>query len=186
MLPAYVTAEAALRPDVGTLELVAQPDGSLAAAVHRGAGTALDEQSTLVATATEIGDELAVLAGNLAARSGFDPVSALQSQGISFVLLAEAPPGAATATRTRAADSLDSNDLFVAVGETDKGYLWRYTGDVVDVIEPTASPLQLIVFGVVFGATALLAIPTGTRRRSVAASSGDENPADTFEEDENA
>jgi hypothetical protein len=187
MLPAFVTAQSATVPQVGTLELTPQPDGSLAATVHRGAGTALDEQSTLAATDTaEIEGDLATLAGNLAARSGFDEADALQKAGISFVLIPEAEAGAAATARTRAADALDSNPLFVAIGETDFGYLWRYTGTAEGTPPPSASIGQLIVLGLVFGAAALLAIPTGTRRRPVAAVEGDENPADTFEEDENA
>ncbi len=187
MLPAFVTAQATTEADVGTLELTAQPDGSLAAVVHRGAGTALDEQSTLAATdASEIEGDLATLAGNLAARSGFDAAAALEKAGISFVLVAEAQPGAAATARTRAADALDSNALFVAVGQTDFGYLWRYTGAADGIAPETAPAGQLIALGLVFGAAALLAIPTGTRRRPVAAADGDENPADTFEEDASA
>jgi hypothetical protein len=187
MLPAFVTAQSVTTPQLGTLVLTAQADGSLAAVVQRGAGTALDEQSTLAATdQAAIDDELANLAGNLAARSGFDPVPALESAGISFVLIPEAEPGLAAATRTRAADSLDSNPLFVAIGETDFGYLWRYSGTVEGRADEPAPVGQLIALGLVFGAAALLAIPTGTRRRPVAAGSIDENPADTFEEDASA
>ena len=187
MLPAFVTAQSRTQADVGTLELTAQADGSIAAVVHRGAGTPLDEQSTLGATSVhQVDADLAAIAGNVAARSGFDIGPALEKAGISFVLVPEAQPGAAAATRTRAADALDSNELFVAIGETDFGYLWRYTGAAEGLPAETAPPLQLIVFGLVFGAAAMLAIPTGTRRRPVAAATGDENPADTFEEDANA
>ena len=187
MLPAFITAQSVTRPTIGTLELTAQSDGSLAAAVHRGAGTSLDETSTFAATSVdEVDADIALLAGNLAARSGFDPTETLDSAGISFILIPEAAPGAAATARTRAADALDSNERFTAIGETAFGSLWRYTGDVTDVVEQPAPAVQLIIMGVVFGAAALLAIPTATRRRPVAASSGDENPADTFEEDENA
>ena len=187
MLPAFITAQSVTRPTIGTLELTAQSDGSLAAAVHRGAGTPLDETSTFAATSVdEVNADIALLAGNLAARSGFDPTETLDSAGISFILIPEAAPGAAATARTRAADALDSNERFTAIGETAFGSLWRYTGDVTDVVEQPAPAVQLIIMGVVFGAAALLAIPTATRRRPVAASSGDENPADTFEEDENA
>ena len=187
MLPAFVTAQAVTRPDIGTLELTAQPDGSFGATVHRGAGTALDETSTLSATSVdEVDADVALLAGNLASRSGLDAGEALERNGISFVLIPDAAPGAAATARLRAADALDSNDQFTAIGETAFGSLWRYTGDVSDVEDQPAPTWQLIVLGVVFGIAALLAIPTGTRRRPVAASPGDENPADTFEEDENA
>ena len=43
-----------------------------------------------------------------------------------------------------------------------------------------------IGLALVFGIAVVVAIPTGTRRRPVAASASDENPADTFEEDDNA
>ena len=187
MLPAFVTAQSVTRPGIGTLELTAQSDGSLAATVHRGAGTALDEQSTLTATSVEpIDADLALLVGNLAARSGFDAAEALDGAGISFILIPEVEPGTAAATRTRAADALDSSDQFTAIGETVFGSLWRYTGTVTDAVEQPAPALQLVVFGLVFGAAVLLAIPTATRRRPVADAAGADNPADTFEEDENA
>jgi hypothetical protein len=189
MLPAFVTAESVGRPTIGTLALIGQDDGSLVATVHRGAGTALDERSTLDDTATVVSEDdkaLATLAANLATHSGFDAAPELDRLGISFVLVPDAEAGPATAARTRAADALDSNDLFVAIGATDNGYLWRYAGDATDVAEPAADPLVLVPLGIVFGLAALLAIPTGTRRRAVASVPGDENPADTFEEDDNA
>lgn len=187
MLPAFVNAQAVTETHLGTLELTAQADGSLAAVVHRGSGTTLDEQSTLAATdPAEIEADLATLVANIGARSGFDASEALQKAGISFVLIPEAQPGAAAATRTRAADALDSNPQFVAIGETAFGFLWRYVGEVDAPEQPTVQPLQLIVLGLVFGAAAVLAIPTGTRRRPVAVNDLVENPADTFEEDENA
>lgn len=188
-LPAFVTAEAAARPTVGTLELTARGDGSFVAVVRRGAGTTLDEHSTFDATAGAIDDddaEVAELAGNLATRSGFDSAPALDKLGVSFVLLPAVEEGAAARARTRAADALDSSDLFVAVGATDNGYLWRYTGEVTDVPGEKPSSLVNASLGIAFGIAALLAIPTGTRRRAVAPGSVDDNPADTFEEDENA
>ena len=189
MLPAFVTAESVERPTIGTLELVAQDDGSLVATVHRGTGTTLDERSTLEETSVVLAEnegDLATLAANLATHSGFDAAPELDRLGISFVLVPDAKAGPATAVRTRAADALDSNDLFVAIGATANGYLWRYVGDVTDATEPAPDPLVLLSLGIVFGLAVLLAIPTGTRRRAVASESGDENPADTFEEDDNA
>lgn len=186
ILPAFVTAQSRTVDNLGTLLLTAQSDGSLAASVHRGAGTTLDERSTLVATDVSALDaDLADLVGNLAARSGLDSSPALEQAGISFVLLPEVAPGAAAAARLRAADALDSNELFVAIGETDFGFLWRYTGTVTGIGPESAPPVQLLGLGVVFGLAALLAIPTGTRRRPVAAAEADENPAATFDEDEN-
>jgi hypothetical protein len=89
LLPAFVTAEAANDPTLGTLEVTAQPDGGLGVLLHRGAGTTLDAQSTLAATAISSNEEqkrLATLAGNLASRSGFDSASELGALNIGFVL----------------------------------------------------------------------------------------------------
>ena len=78
-------------------------------------GLTWDEQSTLGATdVAEIEGDLATLVGNIAARSGFDAGPALDTAGISFVLVPEAGPGAAAAARTRAADALEQ--LASAVG----------------------------------------------------------------------
>ncbi len=49
LLPAIVLAEASADPDLGTLRLEPQDDGSLAARIERGEGTMLDDQSTLYA-----------------------------------------------------------------------------------------------------------------------------------------
>ena len=195
LLPAFVTAEAQTNPDLGTIELVAQSDGSLRAALHRGSGTTLDEQSTTVSTSTTVTEEqqtVAALAGNLAAYSGYDVASAMQQQQVGFVVLADAEAGAATTVRTRAADALDSNPALIAIGETASGYLWRFDGLEVDeslISEANGGVVRtvdLAALALVFGIALLLAIPTGSRRRPVADRARDENPADTFEEDDNA
>jgi hypothetical protein len=187
LMPAFVTAQSATRPDLGTLVLVAQPDGSIAASVHHGAGTPLDKRSTLRATDIAAPDaELATIVGNLAGHSGADLRAQLGTAGITFVLVPEAPAGQAATARNRVADSLDANPAFIGIGETTYGYLWRFTGEVTDKPAEPAAPLPQLLTGVVFAGVALLAIPTGTRRRPVAAVEGQENPADTFEEDENA
>ena len=191
MLPAFVTAEAATTPSIGTLELIAQPDGSLAATVHRGIGTTLDEQSTLRSTATALTAEdeaVAILAGNLASRSGFDSAAELARLGISFVLVPAAPDDSAPAivARTRAVDALDSDATLVAIGETDNGYLWRYLGQVDEVAEPTPSALWVAALAIVFAIVAITALPTGRRLRPAAERTDDDSPADTFEEDDSA
>ena len=155
LLPAFVTAEAVGRPDLGTLELVAQSDGSLAATVQRGAGTTLDERSTLQSTRTELSESerrIAVLAGNIASRSGFDVAAELDALQIGFVLL---PPPATTvvgtredasgntsgntlrntvadaaadAVRQRTAEALDGYRILTPIGDTAFGFLWHYEG----------------------------------------------------------
>ncbi|WP_309619405.1 glycosyltransferase, partial [Salinibacterium sp.] len=93
MLPAFASAEAASRPDLGTLQLTAQPGGGIATTLHRGLGTTLDEQSTLAGTDTALSavdKRIATLAGNLASRSGFDIAGELDDLQIAFVLLPNA------------------------------------------------------------------------------------------------
>lgn len=191
MLPAFVTAEATTTPRIGTLELVAQPDGSLAVTLHRGAGTTLNESSTLDSTATTLSkhdEDLANLAANLASRSGLNFEAELARFGVSFVLLPEASEGspAAMIARTRAADALDSNGALVAIGETDFGYLWRYPGEVDLVDASESSAPWLAALAIIFGVVAVTALPTGVRRRPTSVPEVDDNPADTFEEDDSA
>jgi len=155
LLPAFVTAEAANQADLGTLRLVAQPGGSLAATVQRGAGTTLDEQSTLQSTRTELSESerrIAVLAGNIASRSGFDVAAELDALQIGFVLLPPSAtsvagtlkntPGsaaenaaentvadaAAEAVRQRTAEALDGYRILTPIGDTAFGFLWHYEG----------------------------------------------------------
>lgn len=194
LLPAFVTAEAQTRPELGTLELRAEPDGGLSATVHRGEGTTLDEQSTLAATDTELSEDderLAVLAGNLASRSGYDVAAELDDLQIAFVIL---PSPAATEdardTHQRTAESLDGNRLLTPVGSTNAGFLWSYEGlgqgEAPSGPGPTGTSLGIgiiIAQAVVFGLTLLLAIPTTRRRRVRSARGGDEGDQATEELD---
>jgi GT2 family glycosyltransferase len=186
LLPAFASAEAATRPWLGTLELSAQTDGGVGATVHRGQGTTLDERLTLAQTDTTISPadaRLAVLAGNLSSRSGFDIAAELDALQVAFVLLPDAD-GDAAAARHRVAEALDGNRLLTPVGSTAYGFLWHYSGLAEGTAptgpSPAGTPLGLgILVGqaIVFGLTLLLAIPT-TRRRRVrsARASGDEAP----------
>jgi len=194
-LPAFVSAEAAEDDGLGTLKLEAQPSGALSAVLYRGAGTSLDSQSTLAATsltATAEQKRLAVLAGNLASKSGFDTAAELQDLHIGFVLSPDATGEAATQTRKRAGEALDGNVALTAIGETTTGFLWRFAD--LDDTEPASgpgpldSPLGVIVTlsqGIVLVVTVLLAVPTGSRRRPRTASNAPTEPAPTFEEDDN-
>jgi len=196
MLPAFVTAEAATNPSLGTLELVAQSDGGLAAILHRGAGTTLDAQSTLATTretATESQERIAVLAGNLASRSGFDSAAELTDLGIGFVVSPNGADANAQVVRKRAGEALDANPAFTAIGETANGFLWSF--DAVDSAAEVRSPSPLdtapgvvivLVQGFILVLTILLAVPTPGRRRVRAVRTGPSEPASTFEEDDNA
>ncbi len=194
VLSAYVNAEAQANPDVGTLVVDPQSDGSLAVALERGQGSTLDDQSTLDATALRLsasGAQLTTLAGNLASRSGYDPEPALKELGVSFVLLDDAPEGdaAATAVHDRAAGAIGQDALFTSIGETANGRLFHYEGDVDRFDTGSAASrathvLYLVVLGVVFGAAALLAVPTAPRRRRATSNVIEaEEPATTFDEE---
>lgn len=211
LLPALVTAEAAAHPEIGTLVLTPQEDGSLAAAVQRGAGATLDAQSTLWSTRRSTDAttrELATLAGNLASHSGFDASASLKKFQIEFIVIpdaatdagaetdvdAHATPAAtasATAVRQRVAEALDGSPTLSRIGDTTSaGSLWRvpaFTASAAPASDTSRLGVALLVGqGIVFLAVVLLAIPTGRRRRVVTESGlPGEDPADTFDEDEN-
>lgn len=176
LLPAFVTAEAASDPRLGTLELTAQPDGGLAVEIHRGEGTTLDERSTIAATDTTLSEDrerLAPLVGNLASRSGLDIASELDERHLAFVVVtATTGTPQAVATRQRTIESLDGNRLLTPVGDTAQGLLWAYEGlgdgEAPAGPGPAGTPLGLgilIAQGAVVGLAVLLAIPTSRRRR---------------------
>jgi len=192
LLPALVTAEAAAHPAIGTLVLDPQQDGSVAAVVDRGAGTTLDETSTLWSTRRSVDRSaatLAKLAGNLSSRSGFDPIPALGEFHVEFVLLPEANGGAA-AVRQRLAEALDATPALRPVGETPVGTLWRVPS-YADAPAPSPALTKtaigiLIGQALVIALALLLAIPTARRRRVVTeAAQPGEDSADTFTEDDN-
>ena len=193
MLPAFVTAEAANNANLGTLEVAAQPDGGIAVELHRGTGTTLDDQSTLASTSTSASDtqqRLAILAGNLASRSGFDSAAELDALGIGFVVADPATGEAAEETRTRVVESLDANPNFTAVGSTEFGYLWRYetsaTPEAIDTDRGALGTIIVVVQAILLGALFLLAVPTPGRRRVAATVTDDEDElAADFDEDNN-
>ncbi len=192
LLPAFASAEAVSDPTLGTLELESQPDGGVAVTVHRGIGTTLDEQSTLEATdatSTPADERLAVLAGNLASRSGFDIASELDSLHLAFVLVPHNPDASDT-TRQRIVDALDGNRLLTPIGDTTVGALWHYEGLGEGAAPAGPGPLGTTTGVVILAAQALvflcallLAIPTTRRRRLRTRSAGDAAEADSAEED---
>lgn len=173
-LPAFVVAEAATDPRVGTLRLEPTAGGGIRATIERGTGATLDIQSTLAATERELTDtteEIADLAGNLASRSGFDATADVERFGLSFVLLgpAEADAGA-MAVEERANLALDGNAQVIPIGDTGFGPLWRFADAAPDApgaqVPPADPAAGWIVAGqlVVIGAAVLLSIPTGGGR----------------------
>ena len=196
LLPAFVSAEAAPQPSLGTLELIAQADGGVSAILHRGQGTTLDEQSTFDATATSLSEadrKIATLAGNLASRSGFDTAAELDELQIGFVLVPDATSDTVLEARQRIAEALDGNRLLTPIGSTDNGFLWHYADLKSGTFQSGPGPTEtsigsaiLAVQALVFALAFLLAIPTSRRRRVRAAAVGREEPAATFDEDDNA
>ncbi|GGF14302.1 glycosyltransferase family 2 protein [Subtercola lobariae] len=176
-LPAFVTAEAASNPRVGTLVLNPQADGGLAASIVHGMGATLETQSTLAATTSTVSPEaqnVAELVGNLASRSGTDASVQLAQLGVEFVVLTPPTGGAATpdaqAVLARSKTAFDSNSSLTSIGETFAGELWQITGtpgfSALPAISPTntGTPigvLILIIQAVIFGLALLLALPAG-------------------------
>lgn len=192
MLPAVVTAEAQSRPGIGTLVIAAAPGGGISARIERGAGTTLDDWSTLATTQTESTaalERIAQLAGNLVSRSGLDARAALAEAAVDFVVLR---PGGDPAVLQRSSDALDGNPALSPVGQTASGRLWRLDGGTLVQAERGPGPLDsslgravLIGQGVVVGLTLLLGIPTSRRaRRGSADDPAAGVPAATFEEQE--
>jgi GT2 family glycosyltransferase len=191
-LPAYVTAEAASKPWLGTLVLSAHADGSLGARLERGQGATLDDQSTVWSTSTELSPErsdLAELSANIASRSGFDVAAALARDRIAFVVVTRSADGQGVVTRNRAIEALDADAALSSIGATSEGLLW-YSEDVATTAVPPAEPTSpfrvpvLIAFAVVFGVILLLAIPTTRRRRSTTTASAEVEALHTAEEDD--
>jgi GT2 family glycosyltransferase len=193
MLPAFVQAESATDPRVGTLVLGTVGERVVTADVHRGAGTTLDDRSTLATTATTLTAErtqLADLTANLGAQGGYDVEAALDQLALDFVLLEPAVTDAGKASSQAIAEALDASPLLVPVGDTPSGLLWRYTGAEKTVAAPArAAPDKALRAGVitahstVFGLALLLAVPTGRRSGRGGRYETDE-PATTFDEDD--
>ncbi len=191
ILPAVVTAEADQHPAVATLVIDPSIGGGISVSIERGSGTTLDDQSTLDATRPTLDSTekaIAVIAGNLASRSGQNATAQLAKYSIGFVLLG--PATEANGVRQRTADALDGNATLASVGQTDNGLLWRVvdstTSGSAGQVSNTATPLGrgiLIGQAVVFALTLLIGIPTARRRRKRAVTgSAPGEPADTFEE----
>ncbi len=202
LLPAYVTAEAANSPRVGTLVLAPQADGALGATVVHGSGPTLDQQSTLGSTAASADSgrsELASIVGNAAAISGADVASRLTALGVEFILLAPATPAQssddADQITARSSNSLNSNPQLTFIGDTFAGRLWQVTETDALASLPEPSPtntgtplgvLVLVVQGFVFAMALLLALPAGRLQvqgnRAVSATAH-VGPADSVEEE---
>ncbi|GAA3768244.1 hypothetical protein GCM10022240_20830 [Microbacterium kribbense] len=174
-LPAFVTAEGRSNPDIGTVVLHPLPAGAVGAQVVWGESATLGGQSTLLATSTRISasdKSVAALAADLVTPTSSDVVSRLRADGIGFVLLAPAEPGAdlSRARRLTAATALNQRDGLDAVGSTTKGDLWRVT-DAVTPRAPAPGGVSATAQGIAaaqliaIAAALLLAVPTTASRR---------------------
>jgi GT2 family glycosyltransferase len=173
-LPAYVAAEGNGDPRVGTIVLNPVGEGMIVRVVWGGSET-LGGQSTVQATRAEASAadrELSELSADLVTSTSPEAVQALAERGIGFVLL-EAPEGDVEAVRSlrlAASTALDQRDGLDAVGETDRGALWRVVGDVerrahdTPAVQDTARLLALAQLAVV-AICLLLAVPTAASRR---------------------
>lgn len=176
-LPAFVAAEGAGTPGLGTIVLT-PTGGGVAADVVWGASATLGGQSTLVTARTGLtsSDEtLAQVAADLVADTANDVVAELREQGVAFVLIAPeraGEPAEARAVRLAAMTALSSRDGLDAVGSTDKGELWRLAGDVQPRADAPSSDRAAAAaawtgIAVVFAIALLLALPTrGSRSAS--------------------
>lgn len=178
-LPAYVVAQAAIDPQVGTLVLTPQPDGGLGAVLVRGTGMTLEGTSTFVTTGAGFAPQEQILANtvsNLASVSGNDSTEELKSLGISFVVLTPSlaevgekvsPQAQSMSARVKA--TLDANAGVEIVGKTDAGLLWRFPGYDPAAMTPLQSALPIEPWRILIASvqalviilTLLLAIPTG-------------------------
>lgn len=183
-LPALVSAIATSQPTIGTLLINAVSDG-IEIDLQRGAGTTLDDTTTLARTAHHLGSntELAHIGGNLAFSSGYDASAALAPLGIGFVAVT---PDGDTDVKRAITDTLNANEHLTPVGDSVAGQLWRLDAELATVT-PEANTAQRawagtvrLVHGILFGITALLALPFGGPRAPRAERSSDD-PADTFD-----
>ena len=173
-LPALVAAQSDGAVDSGTLVLTPLNDGSLSAQVVWGASSTLGAQSTLMSTATkQLGDDIATTSVDLMSGRDFDAASALAKDGISFVLLTQAPQeqDRARSMRDAATTSIDQRSGFVKAGQTARGMLWRVDGTIAPRPELTAAQSTIaalvgVVQLIVLLAALLLAIPTRASRRA--------------------
>ncbi len=176
-LPAYVAAEGADSPGVGTIVLTPVGEG-LAVDVVWGGSETLGGQSTLVTTRTSLtGADLdaAQVAADLSSDTATDVVAELAEHGVGFVLVAPETrdeTAEARATRLAARTALNAREGLDVVGETDKGQLWRVSAAVEPRADaPAASQAAVNVawgaIAVVFAVALLLALPTrGSRSAS--------------------
>lgn len=178
-LPAFIAAEGAGSPGLGTIVLT-PANGGLGAEIVWGGSATLGGQSTLVSARAELSDadrELAQVAADLASDSATDVVAQLTAHGIGFVLVAPAPAdetAQARTTRLAAETALDGRDGLDVVGVTEKGELWRVSAGVTPRADASAGAVATTraawtAIGIVFAVALLLSLPTRGSRSAARA-----------------
>ncbi|MFT6973196.1 MAG: GT2 family glycosyltransferase [Pontimonas sp.] len=163
-LPAFVAAEAALTPAVGTL--VIDPGEEIYhVSLHRGSGETLSRTSTLVrgrsSAITTSDEDLARLAAMLIRPSSAEPMSTLQAYGIRFVLLRGDSDG-------EAALALSRQPFLLSASSLEAGQLWQAPEVTLGRSEDTRpapggwNQLFLALLGIVL----VLAVPTQRRAKA--------------------
>ncbi len=176
-LPAYIAAIGRDTPDVGTLVISPLDDGAISSNVVWGASQTLSSAATILTTRTEAvpaDSAIARVTADLVAGASADPVVALRAQGVSFVMLSAAssqPSTRAEAMMLRAAASIDQREGLVAVGDTERGTLWRVAEEASarQGLTSEERTRALTVIAVQLGVIAvalLLAVPTAASHRA--------------------
>lgn len=138
-LPATATDRGLGSDRSRTLVIDTKPDGSVDAALVRGAGTSLDSLSAIAAAqgisglpgAEKIADDDPVNAtvrsavAAIVAGTGVDPGSMLTNLGVGFIVLHKSDTQAELL-----ASQIDAVPGLAAVGPTEQGWLWRVTPQV--------------------------------------------------------
>jgi hypothetical protein len=162
-LPAFVAAEAATNPAIGTL-VITELGEDFHVVLERGAGPTLTSSSSLVrARGTEItprDEDLARLVGALVRPSAADATELLQAYGIRFILL-EAP------VDSEAALTLAQHPELVGASSTGAQALWQVPG--VTVAPPSSasqSPGPPGLLWLVLIVATIFALPTERRAKA--------------------
>ena len=170
-VPALVAAEGRATPDLGMLTLTAESAGHYRSLLTRGQGRTLETLSTLQSTAG-FGDSpgLTRLAAGLVQPTGDDLSTTLDAYRIGYVLLQRGTGSGASTALADARGALGASSILSVVSTTSAGTLYRFddlrtTGPILLLSGPsnTGSPIGvavLLIQAIVFGLTALLALPT--------------------------
>ncbi len=162
-LPAFVAAEAAQSPQVGTLVMEVR-EGAYLVTLERGAGVTLMESSTLLrgrdTVLVERDEDLARLAAMLVRPSSANPAPLFEKYGISFVLLRDVP-------ESEAALTLAKRPELISASSVDSGQLWQVREPVpaLSSLEPSGAGLAGQWFLGLLAVATILAVPTERRSR---------------------